>query len=208
MISPVFIPRPMKTGLVESGFWAIRDLFVNVFVFQGSGGLVCVDAGWSTRGVQNGFDVLGLRVDDVVAVFLTHTHWDHAGGVNLFNNATLYVGEAEDLSRFSKRKTTAAREGKTVRAGGLSVRVLETPGHTPGSVCYVVNDRILSTGDTLRLNRGEIHPFPPQFNADPKQILRSIQKLARLEGLERIVTSHSGSCDAPWAAFQRWRGPR
>ena len=100
----------------------------------------------------------------VQAILLTHAHFDHIQAVRELQEATaapLYVHEAEVPSLTDPSlslvpypyELTADRvlhDGETVTVGALQFTVLHTPGHTPGSVCYVFGDNLI-TGDTLFL---------------------------------------------------------
>ncbi|HWH67970.1 MAG TPA: MBL fold metallo-hydrolase, partial [Candidatus Sulfotelmatobacter sp.] len=189
---------------------AIRDGFVNCYVLRAGSGLVLMDAGRCPSSSARGFEELGLHPRDVTAVFLTHLHWDHAGGARLYPNAQVFVGEAETSSRFCAKALPPlhqVRDEETVEASGLSVRVVDTPGHTSGAVSYIVDGRLLFVGDTLRLRRGEALPMLFWFNRDGQALARSLQKLARLQGLECLLTGHSGVTTDLDRAFRRWRQP-
>ncbi len=100
-------------------------------------------------------------------ILLTHGHFDHVWGAADLKEKTgakVYIHEADASMAEGKApffsamsyglKPCAAdafvREGDRIEAGGLTFRVLETPGHTKGGVCYIVDDeRVVFTGDTL-----------------------------------------------------------
>lgn len=208
MIRRLFFPGLLDTGPVSDRLLAIRDGFVNCYIWKTVSGLVCVDAGRSPKRTARGFAALGLNLRDVTAVFLTHLHWDHAGGARLFPNAKVYVGDREASSVFAARslpRLIRVRDEETVLAGGLAVRVVDTPGHTSGSVSYLVDDRFLFVGDTLRLRRGEALPMLRWFNRDGQVLVCSIQRLAGLQGPESLLTGHSGISRDLALAFRQWR---
>jgi glyoxylase-like metal-dependent hydrolase (beta-lactamase superfamily II) len=212
MIRRLFFPGLLDTGPVGGPVWAIRDGFMNLYVVEAEDGLVCFDAGWRTAMVARGFEALGLNFQDVVAVFLTHLHWDHARSVRLFRNAEVFVGEHEVPAHTPKwlkpvRGLTGVTEGQILKVAGISVRVVETPGHTSGSVSYLAGDRLLFSGDAIRLRHGEVLPFLFCFNHDSQALVRSIQKLAQLERIEGLLTAHTGCTSDITNAFQRWREP-
>ena len=95
----------------------------------------------------------GLRI---CAVLLTHGHFDHVGGVRAIAQATacpVWMHE-KDLTLRTAMTVAAPyytdlyAEGDEVAVGSLRFLVMETPGHTPGSVCLLC-ENTLFTGDTL-----------------------------------------------------------
>lgn len=91
----------------------------------------------------------------IVAVFDTHVHADHlSGGPELarLSGASFFVA-AGDGSKL-RHAVTSFRDGEEIRLGNelgrsISIRVLETPGHTPGSTSFLIDRRHLLTGDTI-----------------------------------------------------------
>lgn len=87
---------------------------------------------------------------ELAAVLCTHHHQDHIGGLEdlLSEQPDLVVyGHGGDRNRIPEM-TTLLADGDTVCFGEISGRVLHTPGHTAGSVCYYFG-KVLFTGDTL-----------------------------------------------------------
>ena len=102
----------------------------------------------------------------IAAILLTHGHFDHIGAVReLMEPGTKLVIHSLDAPMLGDpelnasagligRKVTAPEATDTVKEGdelglaGLKVKVLHTPGHTPGSVCYEIEGELF-TGDTL-----------------------------------------------------------
>lgn len=210
MIRRLFFPGLLDTGPACGPVRAIRDGFMNLYVLKAADGLVCFDAGWRPAMVARGFEALGLNPQDVVAVFLTHLHWDHARSVGLFRNAEVFVGKHEVPAQAPKwlkpvRGLTGVTEGQMQKAAGISVQVVETPGHTSGSVSYLAGDRFLFCGDVIRLRQGEVFPFPFWFNRDSRALAQSVRKLAGLNGIECLLTAHTGFTADPAHAFRRWR---
>ncbi|MEJ2110681.1 MAG: MBL fold metallo-hydrolase [Acidobacteriota bacterium] len=183
---------------------------MNFYIVEAPEGLVCMDIGWRKNSVQSGFEKLGLNRKDVSAVFLTHLHWDHARCLRMFPGTQIFVGVRESPSVFMKKRMTEQpikliRDKQVVTITGLTVQGIDTPGHTPGSVSYVVDGRWLFTGDTCQLRKDDLFPFPAWFNWDEKALGQSIRKLAQIKGIECILTAHSGVCRNIENAFRRWR---
>ena len=141
-------------------------------------------------------------------VFLTHSDRDHVGGLPLFANAEVYMCEAEravidgTVPRtflFLKRRNRfdrpflPLRDGDTITAGPFRVRAVATPGHTPGSTSFLVDEEALFTGDLLTLKRGRARPSPRLISNDVAEEERSLFRLAaQVPSVRLLCTGHSG----------------
>jgi glyoxylase-like metal-dependent hydrolase (beta-lactamase superfamily II) len=96
-------------------------------------------------------------------------------------------------------------DGQILQLGDIRVTALHTPGHTPGSMSYLVNERMLFTGDTLSLRGGWVAPFVRMINMEHTAQLASIHKLATLEDVEILCTGHSGYTTEWTRAISSWR---
>lgn len=141
----------------------------------------------------------------IAAILLTHAHYDHmlaAAEVRTATGAPVCV-YADDQPALTDpvRSLTAffapgrmpeltadrvVREGDVIEAGGLRFTVLHTPGHTPGSCCYLCR-RTLFSGDTLFMDSEGRTDFP---GGDPHALAASLRRLAALEGDYAVYPGH------------------
>ncbi|MFA5312931.1 MAG: MBL fold metallo-hydrolase [Methanomassiliicoccales archaeon] len=126
---------------------------------------------------------LGLRVEDVDIVVNTHLHSDHSANNDLFPNAKVLSHEAE------------GRRGDAPDIGGgieleEGVRVVHTPGHTPGSVSVFIDGerRTVIAGDAIPTRDNYVKMVPPGLNYDPVLAMRSMEMI--VGWAEVIVPGH------------------
>ncbi len=160
-------------------------------------------------------DALGDR--PVEAVVLTHGHFDHVGAVRQVMEATgaplavhrLDADAASDPSRnlsgmFGERLSAPApdivlEDGDEVRAGDVSLRVLHTPGHTPGSICLYAPGHLFS-GDTLFAGSVGRTDLP---GGDARALAESIRE--KLAGLPDDTEVHPGHGEPSTIAREKRR---
>lgn len=75
---------------------------------------------------------------------------------------------------------------------GLKIKIIHTPGHTPGSSCYAIGNDYLATGDNLSVINGEYAPLPERFNMDTDLQIESLKHLPPVKSFKYILTSHYG----------------
>ncbi len=94
-------------------------------------------------------------------------------------------------------------DGEELVLGGCRVKAIATPGHTPGSMAYLLDGRYLFTGDTLGFSKGTAKPY--FIGMDKRGQAASIAKLADLQGIDWLCTGHSGWRDDCAAVMGKWR---
>lgn len=189
---------------MEINVLPLGQLGTNCYIFHQKGGSKCgiVDPGDQGEQLAQWLKDKGLEPE---AVLLTHGHFDHILGIPGLRadwpDLPIYChpadfGTGETTNLFGQRFPTVSsfgnvtpyREGDRVTVAGVELEVLETPGHTPGSVTLRSGD-VLFTGDTLFAGSMGRTDFEGGSGEDMKASLR---RLAQLEGDYQVLPGHEG----------------
>jgi glyoxylase-like metal-dependent hydrolase (beta-lactamase superfamily II) len=155
---------------------------------QGAGGFV-VDPAHSAQKILEA----ARKADATVShIFLTHHHYDHVDAAQEVKAATGARILAHPLSeKFLAGKVQideGLSDGQIIEFGaGEGVRVIHTPGHSPGGICLVVADTWLITGDTLFVGNCGRTDLP---GGNPRELFDSLQKLKALPGHLIVYPGH------------------
>lgn len=176
--------------------------------------LSLIDCGYasSVASIRSAIDGYGRGPDDLRRVVVTHGHPDHAGSARELASAGVMIlmhpADARNLAitwRDVARRPTRGRifaamtpepaafepieDGVVLpMLGGL--RVIHTPGHTPGSVClYGARDKVLFVGDTLQRRFGRVSYASGLYSDDHRAAKRAVKRLAELD-VKTVVFSH------------------
>ena len=182
------------TGRILPGLYAIRTHnngmpMGNLFLLQidDNDYYIAIDTGGDTAETETGLRRLGISSDSVIAVFITHSHWDHIGALRLFDNAIIYTGNTEN-NAFPDLPHHAMADGEIIEFSDISVQCIYTPGHTVDHVCYLVNEKMLFAGDLfITINDS---PFEERYNKAMQLEYRKI--VLGLDGVDYVFTGHFG----------------
>jgi glyoxylase-like metal-dependent hydrolase (beta-lactamase superfamily II) len=159
-----------------------------------------VDPAWDIEGI-----VQAARQDDftISKVLITHTHQDHTGGeifghyipgvVELLElvDVPVYVHRTEThiLTKVPTSSKIPTENNQVIDLGGdVQITLLHTPGHTPGSQCFLVQQRLIS-GDTLFIGACGRVDLP---NSSPEEMYDSLtNKLMRLDDTTVLYPGHN-----------------
>lgn len=145
-----------------------------------SGDAVVVDAPQESEKVLPALEGLTVR-----RIVVTHRHGDHWGGIDALTSHTRAPVSCHAEDAANRRVDSTLADGDVVEVGSLKVRVIFTPGHTPGSICFLVGDRLLS-GDTL-------FPGGPGRTMKPEDLAQEIESItSKLYTLPDAVVVHPG----------------
>jgi glyoxylase-like metal-dependent hydrolase (beta-lactamase superfamily II) len=231
------------------------------YVVETSTGLVLIDTGLQAADVKREMAALGLDWQRVVAIFLTHAHHDHSGGAEELRRATgakVYAGRADaavlraaaplealvgtftlgrqrDADALKPTPTTVDVElsgGEDLAFGEVRFRALATPGHTPGSICFLMeraDQRVLFSGDVIiclldrRPNFDDYAQAPskltgplgtytarmaPRFGGNAAAFLSTLRQLRTLPAPDLVLPGHPRRDfipQSPVMSPERWR---
>ncbi|MGB7218902.1 MAG: MBL fold metallo-hydrolase [Vicinamibacterales bacterium] len=219
LFAVTFLGRQSITdGFEVNGIRIVADGIVSIGVVPvGADQIALVDAGNDAGGKAILAELARrqLTPDAVAAIFVTHGHGDHTGGIAMFPKARVMALEAEvalvegregargPVTRLFPVRPTGVKVARalhdleTVTIDGLEIRVFAVPGHTAGSAAYLVNG-VLFLGDAADTSSaGKISGSPWIFSDDQAQDRASLVRLTqRLDqehaDVKAIAFAHSG----------------
>ena len=192
------------------------------YAIETSDGLILVDTGLEDGHalLVEQLEALGLDINDLKMILVTHGHGDHYLGAKELQETTgakLYVGKGDSgvlrdagpreavFSTFAMdnvgiHPTVVDVEltgGETIELGDTRIQVIATPGHTPGSVCYLL-DRdgrtALFSGDTIMTITGDLGTYAtylsPRYRGNPVDYLATLRTLATIPVPDLLLPGH------------------
>ena len=191
-------------GEIMPGLYAVRNdrngvPMVNFFIIQADDGkYIAIDAGSDNEQTINALERLAISADDIAAVFLTQTSFDHVTGIHLFHNAVLYSWDTDfryiEASPFSPFTSSSfippdiphytMADGEIIELYGRTVQGIHTPGDATDSMAFLVDGRYLFVGNLfLALNGAQ--------QCSELQAL-SRENVLAIDSVEYVFTGHFG----------------
>lgn len=174
----------------------------NTYIVENEGHCAIIDPGYEPDTILSFLAKGNLTAD---AILLTHGHFDHVGAVKEIVKKTgckLWMSQRDwsqkanpltsyfyPLANCDLAEAQFCEDGEEISAAGLTFSVLETPGHTWGSVCYLCGDALFS-GDTLFAGSCGRTDLP---GGDWNEIQQSLRTLAQLDGNYTVYPGHGNS---------------
>jgi hydroxyacylglutathione hydrolase len=209
----------VKEARLEIQKYMVGMLMANCYIAwsQADGQGVIIDpGGWRPEIAQ----FIADQGISIKAILLTHGHFDHIGGLNearALTGAPVYIHEDDADCLSSPGKSIAAlmggmtarfepaegllRDGDDIVIGDhLTFKVIHTPGHTPGGVCFLSDD-VIFTGDSLFYASIGRTDFP---GGSYPQLIASVKKLMTLDDALTVLPGHGENTTI---GFERTHNP-
>lgn len=157
----------------------------NVYVIEDGNEYVLIDTGLGdyANNLPLALQKVGCSPKRVKAVILTHTHFDHVGGLSSLFQYTSPEVYVHPLEKYIGPNVIEVEDGYEK----FGLKILHTPGHTLGSLClYMESIKALFSGDTV---------FPngmfgrTDLGGDSRQLIKSLERLAKLDA-EYLLPGH------------------
>jgi len=148
-----------------------------------------VDPGWDIPRVLQTVEADGYRLTHAI---ITHSHFDHVLGLKELLNAvdvpvSIHKTEAGALP-VAPTSVRPVAHGEVIHVGAVPITMIHTPGHTPGSQCLLVNQRLI-TGDTLFIRACGRCDLP---GGDPRALYESLTgTLKKLDDQTVVYPGHN-----------------
>jgi hydroxyacylglutathione hydrolase len=187
---------------------AIEGLFNTAYLIRSDEGYILVDTGFDSRVMTKALSINKIDANEVKILLLTHSDFDHHFLAGLFPKAKIYLSR-DELSMVQSKKQrlffipflhnylpegefNLLDEGSVVDLGGRKISCVLLPGHTLGSMGYILDQKYLFSGDAFRLKKGKISmPYVKLLVMDTGLMSQSIKKLEYFTGIQYIFTANS-----------------
>jgi len=181
--------KTLPVGMLETNCYIVTE--------EDSGKCAIIDPGADSNAI---LDYIESNKLIPVAIFLTHGHYDHHMALDAVSDATnvpvyIHENEIDRSGQHGRHKLTdngkfsSYAEGDIIEIGNMEFTVLETPGHSAGSVTLMCQDALF-TGDTLF--RRECGRTDLEGGSDDV-IMKSLKRLAELDGDFEVYPGHAES---------------
>jgi glyoxylase-like metal-dependent hydrolase (beta-lactamase superfamily II) len=185
--------KQFKLGPMENFSYLVWD--------EGTKDAAVIDPAWQPQKLA---DFIKQEELTLRCVLLTHAHPDHVNGVPYFTDAykdiPVYLHDADrQMLEQLPPGLRPAGDGARIEAGTAKIAVMHTPGHTPGSVCYI-SGRDVFTGDTLFIGECGRVDLP---GSSAEALYESFVKLAAMPDEDAVYPGHSYNGDTSTFGVQK-----
>ncbi len=173
---------------INDNTWRIDDDFVRFYLFCGSDKALLIDSGASTT---NAREIAESLTDLPLFLINTHADRDHVAGNHAFDEVYMSPNEDKNFKRTGgQNKVIPVKEGDVIDLGDRPLKIIDIPGHTPGSIAILdEKNRVLVSGDTIQ--NSDIFMFGELRNID--DYIRSLEHMSEYEGTYDTIYPMHGS---------------
>lgn len=167
--------------------WLEGELSQNTFVIETDNGLILIDAGCPPNKIKE------LSNKPVLAIFLTHGHFDHVAHIEEYGDIPIYASEKIDQVLTDETENVSAifsqprkykvnnihhlKDNEIVKIDDLEIKAISTPGHSRDGMCFLINNDLYSGDAIFSVAMGRID-LP---GSNIKQMIESLNKLNRID---------------------------
>lgn len=173
-------------SLQRDEYGKVFDAHSSSVLIRADGRMIVVDTSTSYMrpAVKASFRQIGVFPKDVDTVILTHSHSDHTGNNDMFENAVILMHPAEDGGAIGAKPLETGKEFVP------GVSIAHTPGHTEGSVSVLVraDKKYAVAGDAVPRYGNYEKTVPPAINIDERLALESLKMIIRYADV--IIPGH------------------
>lgn len=185
--------KQLKLGIMENFSYIIGS----------EGEAALVDPGWEYKKLIEACEKENLKIKKIL---LTHAHYDHAKDLTKLaarTDAEIYVHKSEDI-KSKDFKIRYIKDNDIINVGKIKIKVLHTPGHSSGGVCFLFDKKLIS-GDTLFVGAIGRVDLPGSSEEDMKQ---SLKKLSKLDKDIEVYPGHDyGNKPSSTIGFEKKNNP-
>jgi len=182
-----------------------KDAGSNCFVLKGTKKIALVDSSsfFNKKQLLAGLAKLSISKADRLLILHTHGHADHIGCDEFFPNAkvAMHKNDAKMINEKNEEfactsffpgtalplVSTMLKGGQKINLGGISLEVVQTPGHTTGSICFLLKkEKALLSGDCLFADGFGRTDLP---GGNSKKMVESLKKLQKMP-LKALLPGH------------------
>jgi hydroxyacylglutathione hydrolase len=153
---------------------------------SGAGEAVVVDPAYAIEPYLEAAEEEGVRI---VRVLETHTHADHVSGHGRFALEHRVPVAIHPLAE-SEYPFDALEDGKELRVGAVPIRVIHTPGHRPEHCAFIVDERMVLTGDSLFVGDAARPDLAIEAQEGAEGLFHSLQRLTQLPETYEVYPGH------------------
>lgn len=192
----------------SNNIFIINDLFSTVFLVPCKSGYIAIDGGWHESVIMKGLEKLKIKPNEIKAVLLTHTDFDHIGALNLFSDANIYISKEEYemvigriqrfkflpfyANRIPTRQLKIISNNEEFMIADKHIKSVLLPGHTLGSTGFIIDSSCIFISDAMKIKKGKfVLPKLKYFVMNEQAMTESINKLLSIEKVKYIFSSNA-----------------